>query len=381
VNEPSDIRGRVALAVEKEPMRSAGSPESGDRDTHCIFSRRPMVKHDRRLALFTLVACVWTVIAALVWPGPVPARAAEPIVIRAVSVVPVDSNTAIYFKRYVEEVNRRLKGHAEIRLLGGPEVVKPFDHFQSLRAGIMDMAFTAPGYYAGETSEGISTLLLDPSDFGRYLHGLRGTGAMDVLNEAYREKSGVRFIGTLLAGARIRFLTTYSITSLSDLKGKRIRGFSAQTAKVIQFFGASPQTISPTELHDALSRGVVDGAVRAPSDAVAYGDWDAYKYMIADPIQMSTAVVFVATRVWDKLPPDVQQTISAVAAEMEPEVLKFYAKDDEDAVAKMKLHVVNLNASDRQRLGEARASYWDDIVAQSPNYGARLRKLMEPYSK
>jgi TRAP-type C4-dicarboxylate transport system substrate-binding protein len=204
---------------------------------------------------------------------------------------------------------------------------------------------------------------------------------MDVLNEAFREKSGARFIGTLLAGSRIRVLTTKPLANLSELKGRRIRGFSAQTAKIIQFFGATPQTISPTELRDALSRGIVDGALRAPSDAVAYGDWDAYKYMFDEPVQMSTACVFVAVRVWDKLPADVQQVLNQVAIEMEPEVLKFYAKDDQDALDKMKMKVTVLSAEDKKRLAEARASYWDDIVTQSPNYGARLRKMMEPYSK
>ena len=40
--------------------------------------------------------------------------------------------------------------------------------------------------------------ILDPTDFDRYLKGLRGTQAFTTMNQAYREKSGVQFMGIMV---------------------------------------------------------------------------------------------------------------------------------------------------------------------------------------
>jgi TRAP-type C4-dicarboxylate transport system substrate-binding protein len=345
--------------------------------------RRCALRRRGRSALVGL-SCGLILSAIAGGSGPWSAEAADPVVLRAVSVGPVDSELSTQFKQYIEEVNRRLKGRVEMRLLGGPEVVKPFEHFQALRTGVVDVALSAPAYFVGETIEGVATILLDPTDFQRYLRSLRTTGAMEILNEAYRQKSGVRFIGTELGGARIRFMMAKPVTGLDDLKGKRIRAFSAQSARIVQHFGASPQTVSPSELNDALQRGIVDGALRAPADAWGYGERNVYKYMLAEPVQISTGVVFVATRVWDKLPADAQQTLTTVSAERELGVLNYYAKDDADSIEKLKsqgMKVIDVGPGDRKRIAEARAAYWDEVVAKSPDFGGRLYKLLEPYSK
>jgi TRAP-type C4-dicarboxylate transport system substrate-binding protein len=228
--------------------------------------------------------------------GPTPALAADPVVIRAITAWPLDCNCVSQYKRYIEAVNTRGKGKVEIKLLGGPEVVKPFEQFQALRSGIADATHTAPGYFVGETIEGAVFELLDPSDFDKFLKGIRGTDAIEVINQAFREKSGVRFLALTIGGTRFRFMMARPINGLDDLRGKRIRVFGSQTAKIAQHFGAAPVTIPPHELYPALQRGVVDGAIRAPDDAWSFGERDVYKSMILAPIQLAPGGVFVAHR-------------------------------------------------------------------------------------
>jgi TRAP-type C4-dicarboxylate transport system substrate-binding protein len=315
--------------------------------------------------------------------GPRHALAADPVVIRAIMAWPGDCNCVSQYKRYIEEVNKRGKGKVEIKLLGGPEIVKPFEQFQALRSGIADATHTAPGYFVGETIEGAVFEMLDPGDYGKFLKGLRGE-AMDVINQAFREKSGVRFVALTIGGTRFRFMMVKPITGLEDLKGKRIRVFGSQTAKVVQAFGASPATIPPAELYPALQRGVVDGAIRAPDDAWSFGERDVYKSMISTPIQLAPGGMFIATRVWDKLPPDVQQLLTSVAVELEPQMMRYYGESDDKAIELLKpkgLRVIEIPPADQKRLVDARNLYWTDVVSKSPVLGARLRTILEPYSK
>ena len=338
--------------------------------------------------LFGLLSCAVILavagVPALALVMTTPALAADPVVIRAITAWPLDCNCVSQYKRYIDEVNKRGKGLVEIRLLGGPEVSKAFEQFQALRSGIADMTHSASAYWVGETIEGSVMDIVDPNDFDRYLKGLRGTEAMQVINQAYREKSGVHFLGIMVGGTGFRFLMAKPVSGLDDLKGKRIRVFGTQGAKTAQYFGASPQTIPANELYPALQRGVVDGAIRAPDDAWSFGERDVYKSMIATPLQFSPGGAYIAVRVWDKLPPDVQRLLSAVAIEMEPQVLRYFADADAKAIENLKgkgMQVVEVGAADRKRLGEARTLYWEDIVAKSPAYGARLRSMLDAYSK
>ena len=340
------------------------------------------------LWLVTLISCA-VILAVPGLPAPVslsaaPASAADPVVIRAITAWPLDCNCVSQYKRYIDEVNKRGKGQVEIKLLGGPEVSKAFEQFQALRTGIADMTHSASAYWVGETIEGSVMDILDPTDFDKYLKGLRGTEAMQIVNQAYREKSGVHFLGIMVGGTGFRFLMAKPVNSLEDLKGKRIRVFGTQGAKTAQYFGASPQTIPANELYPALQKGVVDGAIRAPDDAWSFGERDVYKAMIATPLQFSPGGAYIAVRVWDKLSPEVQRLLASVAIELEPQVLRYFADADAKAIDNLKgkgMQVVEVGAADKKRLGEARTLYWEDIVAKSPTYGARLRSVLDAYSK
>src|SRR5919108_285240 len=230
--------------------------------------------------------------------GPEFARGAEPVTVRAITAWPLDCNCVSQYKRYIDETNKRGKGKIEIKLLGGPEVVKPFEQLQALRAGIADMTHSAGDYYVGETIEGAALAMLDPTDFDKYLKGFRA--GRDIINQAYREKSGVRLLGITVGGTGFRFMMGKPISGLDDLKGKRVRVFGTQGAKAAQYFGASPQTIPAHELYPALQKGVVDGAIRAPDDAWSFGERDVYKSMIATPMQLAPGSTYIAVRVWDK---------------------------------------------------------------------------------
>jgi TRAP-type C4-dicarboxylate transport system substrate-binding protein len=270
----------------------------------------------------------------------------------------------------------------EIKLLGGPEVVKPFEQLQALRAGIADMTHTAGDYYVGETIEYAGLPMLDPTDFDKWLKGLRA--GQEIVNQAYREKSGVRFMGITVAGTGFRFMMGKPISGLDDLKGKRIRVFGTQGAKAVQYFGGSPQTIPPAELYPALQRGVVDGAIRAPDDAWSFGERDVYKSMIDPPMQLAPGGTYIAVRVWDTLPPDVQKLLTSISEEFNPQVLKYFHQSDQKSIENLKakgMRVVEIGAADKKRQAEARTQYWEDVVAKSPKYGARLRTILEPYSR
>lgn len=137
-----------------------------------------------------------------------------------------------------------------------------------------------------------------------------------------------------------------------------------------------PQTIAANELYTALQRGVVDGAIRAPNDAWSFGERDVYKSMINPPMQLSAGGLFVATRVWNKLPPGLKDLLSNTLIEFAPKVLDYYDQQDRKAVknlGKNGMKIVDVGSAGKNKLDEARNIYWDEILAKSPKYGAKLK--------
>jgi TRAP-type C4-dicarboxylate transport system substrate-binding protein len=334
------------------------------------------------------VSVAATIVAALAWAGFVipksPALAADTVVLRAIAAWPVSCDCDAMYMKYIQEVNNRGKGRLQIRFLGGPEVTPAFEQFQALRTGIADLTHTAPSYFAGETIEGSGMDLIDPVDLKRYLKALRATDALKIINQAYEAKSSTHYLGITVGGTGFRFLMTRPIKTLDDLRGMRIRVFGSQGAKAVQYFGASPQTIAANELYTALQRGVVDGAIRAPNDAWSFGERDVYKTMVDPPLQLSAGGLFIATRIWNKLPQDLKDLLSNVAIDFEPKVLDYYDRQDRQAIKNLEkngMKVVDVGTSGKKKLDEARNAYWAEILTKSPTYGAQLRAALEPYTK
>lgn len=308
---------------------------------------------------------------------------AKPVVIRAIAAWPLSCNCDLMYKKYIERVNKNGEGVVHIRLLGGPEVAPAFEQLQALRTGIADMTHSAGAYYVGETIEAAAMYLIAPTNLKKYLEALRNSGALEIINEAYAKKSGVRFVGITVGGTGFRFLMAKPITSLDGLKGLRIRASGAQDAKAIQFLGGSPQTIPANELYTALQRGVVDGAYRAPDDAWSFGEQDVYKAMISTPIQLSPGGVYIATRVWDKLPEAAKDVITKTSLDMEAEVLNYYNQSDQNSIKKLQangMKIIEVDDAAKKRLTDARNAYWADLLKQSPDFGARLQKALAPYN-
>lgn len=337
----------------------------------------------RELSLCLLLFAVFSLVALSV--SAESKAAPKPVTIKALTAWSLKINATAMFRKYVEVLNSRTTATGRkvtIKILGGPEVVKPFEAFQALRTGFADLLQSTAGYYSGEVIEG-ATLSMLGWDYDKYLEAWRKTEALNILNEAYRKKSKTIILAPQFGGAvDMHMLLAKDINSLADIKGMRIRIFSAMLAKVVKSLGASPQRMPPAELYQGLQRGVVDGAIRSAADAWGYGERDVYKTIIKPPLFLIGGSLFYGAKAWDKLPEDVRQLLNDVAIELEPQVMTYFHEVNEQGTAellKTGSKIYRLTPAEINRVNQARLAYWDEIVKRSPDYGSRLRKILERY--
>lgn len=103
------------------------------------------------------------------------------------------------------------------------------------------------------------------------------------------------------------------LSSLKDLDGAKIRVSSQEQAEFVRRMGASPITMSATEVPSALDRGVVDGLVTGSVGGDLWSDLLGSGFLMG--ISFNNAYIIMNAGVFDGLSPDMQAKIRGAAEE------------------------------------------------------------------
>jgi TRAP-type C4-dicarboxylate transport system substrate-binding protein len=96
------------------------------------------------------------------------------------------------------------------------------------------------------------------------------------------------------------------ITSLNDLKGKKIRVNNPRQAAALQRFGATPILMPVNQIAEAISSGAIDGATVPPSPLVDYGIKRVATYHYLLGINGAPLMVLMNRKTFDGLPASLQ---------------------------------------------------------------------------
>lgn len=92
------------------------------------------------------------------------------------------------------------------------------------------------------------------------------------------------------------------VTSLADLKGKRVRIVSYEAEEALKPFGVAGARIPSSELYLAVQRGVVDAVVANVTTVVSRKVHEQVKYCYKLPVAGFSIGVYLLKSTWDKMP-------------------------------------------------------------------------------
>lgn len=142
--------------------------------------------------------------------------------------------------------------------------------FAGVRDGVVDVGYVLPALFATEFPE--TQLPFDLAMLGA--NPMAMAGAMTEYNFACQECLAERlkhnhvYLGSASTAPTV-IMSNKKISTLDELKGKKLRVVAAPWSRWAQSFGVVPVTLSGNELFEALSQGTVDGAVAAPTELTA----------------------------------------------------------------------------------------------------------------
>lgn len=279
------------------------------------------------------------------------------------------------FWMFVDKLAETSNGDVVIDYKGGAEVVPAAEQAQAVQSGMIDAATLPEAYYPHLVPE-VATFklsLFSPSEE-------RENGLYELWNEIHNEKLNAVFLGRTQSMVPYQLFTNVEINSLADFKGLRIRS-SATYKAMLTKLGASPVSISASELHSAVQRSIVDGFGWSGIGVHGYSWDEVTKYEIEPGFYNSSTVLIMNLDKWNSLPQWAQDAINQAMTETDPEMVAMYEQEYEKekaARAERGMKVVALEGdAATQYLDAAYTAGWEEALAASPDNVAKIKAICD----
>ena len=302
---------------------------------------------------------------------------AETITLKAITAWPKTASDNIPYQIFSEVVEqavaKKYPGELKIQYIGGPEAVKTSDQVQALQRGMVDICYTTNAYYVSLLPEADAMKL---SPFSPEEERARGVTAY--WNDLHEKRLKIYYLGRLGHDQKFYLYLTKPIKS-ADLSGLNIR-VSPMYLQVIKGLGGNPIVIPPTEIYSALERNVVDGYCW-PSVGIRDWGWDKQTKYVVDPgFYQVPNPLLMNLNTWNKLPKKLQDLLTEAATEAEKKVVADFdnlAKQERPILLKGGIQVITLPPAESEKfLKVAYDEGWKDVLAKSPEAGAKLKELL-----
>ncbi len=298
-----------------------------------------------------------------------------------VSAIPTPSATNEVIWWIQERVKEQSNGELIIKYLGGPEVIGRTDQGVAVQRGVVDISYVFTGVYAGMVPGILG--ILGPSRLTAAEE--RASGFIDYFSSLY-DKAGLKYLGRgeIVDGVKWKIFALFlnkKIERPQEIAGMKIGGTSPTINPFITALGAVPITnLSTGEVYTALDTGVVDGAWRPITTAVAGGWHEVFKYYIDHTFYKATMTLIMNPESWDRLPPHLQTLLQEVIIEVENEMpaaqRKWFDRDLKKATD-IGVEIIRFSPEDEKWfLDLAYESEWGRQFDLFPEFAPKFKELL-----
>lgn len=251
---------------------------------------------------------MWLAAGLAVWGLGLGAAAADTVTVKVATFVPEKSvGVSKVIKPWMEAVQAEVGDKVRLQAFWGGTLGKsPFKQYELVKNGVADVTWVLPGYTAGQFPElqimelpFMAETAMEASIAGWRLYE---QGMLTGLNDTH-------LIGFWASAPSIVF-TREPMQGLADLENKRIRSVGAVHAAWLKSIGAAPQTMSSSEMNEALNRGTLDGVIQGWTGMRTFKTMPLVADSYNAPIGVIPFLLLMNKNTWEKLPADVQAAMT-----------------------------------------------------------------------
>ncbi len=236
---------------------------------------------------------------------------------------------------WAPNVRERTNGQIDFVITSFPELgIAGPDTLSLVEDGTLDMAVILPGYVAGELPE-IEVMALwgvytDLETMFRSVIELHP----DLEEIVLEESGGVVVNHTWYAGNDQFFFSKKKVETLEDFDGMKVRVWAASMSDWSRGMGAAAQFLAFSEVYTALERGILDAAMTGANPGFGQRWYEIADYLVGPLVSITSSNNVVSSRIWDQIPPDLQQIMFEEGAKSELEALRLASIQNETGTQK-----------------------------------------------
>lgn len=285
---------------------------------------------------------------------------------------------------WIDAVEEATEGKVKIIHYPGETLLKADDILGGVISGVADIGHTCVTYDVGRLPlmqvvglPGVEVLSSKASSYTAWDMMVKEGG------EKYKELQDVKvpFVYGITSAA---FHTQRPINTLEDLKGMQIR-VTAPAVEPMEALGAVPIAMPMSEAYEALSKGVVEGALVASEVLEGWNIADVTKYTTIVPIFFTDFHYFpMNLDVWNSLTPEIQQAIESASQRVHEEIsCKLWDEVDESslkyAIEETGQIVTTLSESEKQKMVEILEPLQEKWIEEMESKGLPGREVAEEF--
>jgi TRAP-type C4-dicarboxylate transport system substrate-binding protein len=175
--------------------------------------------------------------------------------------------------------------------------------------------------------------------------------------------------------------TKKELNSLVDLKGVKLRTYSAITSRFAELTGAIPVLVVAPEVAQAFRTGMIDAQINSSAGGVDTQTWDATTHFYNVQFIMPQNMVFVNKAAFAKLDDASQKAVRAAAAEAETRGWNLSAEENDKNIKMLASKGIKILeppaklSAELQEIGKKMTAEW---VTKA---GAEGQAIMQAYEK
>lgn len=227
-----------------------------------------------------------------------------------------------YFQPWTAAIEKSSNGGIKITHYPGESLVKAPDQYDSLVAGLSDIALIetdiTPGRFPSTEFFALPFLAETPAVTAAAYYDT-------VMKYSLNELKEVKVLAAVtISGAH--YVGNKPFKTLDDFKGQRMRTGAANETDIIKQLGATPVEIATSDLTTAFERKMVDSAFLSASAILSFGVKDVTTYRTRVGVFTRSWLLCMNKKVWESLPPDLQKAFTDNSG---AEKSKFYSAEND----------------------------------------------------
>jgi TRAP-type C4-dicarboxylate transport system substrate-binding protein len=189
---------------------------------------------------------------------------------------------------------------------GGALGRSPYAQFDLIRSGVADVGFAQPSYTTGQFKQ----LQILEAPFLTHNAIEASLVAWELCQRGLVQGfEDVKLLG-LWSAEPGQLFTRVPFRTFADIRNLKIRSSGRLEGEFIKSLGASAEAMFPADVYEAMRRETIDGTVQGLVAVQTFQTYRVATHVSTAPFGVVLFVMIMNRKVWDQLPPDIQDIIT-----------------------------------------------------------------------